>query len=255
MKHVIWLSPFLLLVGCGSPPLQTGLSEHAAQEIAVTLRENGIPATLRMASTGQKGGETWQVEVSGGSEQQIAAWKILGEHGLPRQKVMGLDEVFASGGMIPTAGEEKARLLTGLSGELTRTLELIPGVAHARVHIVLPDNNPLLDKAQQTPATASVFVQYEGDRPPLKEEEIRVLVARGIEGLAPENVGVVLKQFKPGAIPPRQLGPLVVSQWIGLAGLVLSGFSGVCAFALVGLSRFRKHQIDSLERRIAAKSA
>src|SRR6185312_12407518 len=129
-------------------------------------------------------------------------------------KVQGLDDVFSSSGMIPTAGEEKAKLLTGLSGELTRTLQSMPGVVDARVQVVLPDENPLLDKSEQNPPTASVLLRYRGDRSPLTEAEVKSLVAKGIEGLSPDQVAVVLKKVEEHTLPPRYYGPLLVNEWI-----------------------------------------
>ena len=56
----------------------------------------------------------WTVKVKGGSRNVLVAWQVLQDNGLPRQKVKGLEEVFASKGMIPTASEEKARMLKWL---------------------------------------------------------------------------------------------------------------------------------------------
>src|SRR5215472_14338879 len=107
----------LALVGCNQQ-LETGLTESDAQQIVVVLRENGINATAELDPTQKKDAAAWVVNVHGQSDTLVRAWKVLGENGLPRQKVKGLDDVFANAGMIPTAAEEKARLLSGLNGEL-----------------------------------------------------------------------------------------------------------------------------------------
>src|SRR5439155_17175819 len=144
----------------------------------------------------KKENATWQAKTKGGDQNLVLAWRILEENGLPPTKVKGLEDVFASSGMIPTASEEKARLLVGLSGEITRTIKTVAGVVNARVHVVLPENSPLVDKSQWSPPTASVLVKYQGAQLPLKEEEIKNLVARGVEGLQPENVAVVFKKVE-----------------------------------------------------------
>src|SRR6185437_846661 len=144
---------------------------------------------------------TWSVKLKGGSESAVLAWRILEENGLPRQKVKGLAEVFSTTGMIPTASEEKARLLMALSGELSRTLKSIQGIVDARVQIVLPDNSPLLPSDQRNPTTASVLLKYRGGQPPLSEDEVKKLVARGIEGLQPDSVAVVFKRIDPVRVP------------------------------------------------------
>lgn len=254
MRRTLFLLPiFLLLVGC-TRQLDTALSEHEAQELVVTLRENGISAYTEIESTGKKDSPTWQVRVPGNNDQVAAAWNVLRAHGLPREKVPGLNQVFANVGLIPTAGEEKARLLVGLAGELTQTLRSLPGVVDARVHVVLPDNSPLLDKKDQNPTTASVLVRYRGDHSPLKDEEIRALVAKGVEGLSADNVAVILKPVEDKPLPPSRLGPFATNEWITLAALALSGVTGIGALAMVVVSKQRGLRIQRLERLLARSS-
>jgi len=251
IKHFFWILPLLLLASCGSIPLETGLTERDAHDIVVTLRENGLDASTQVEAGDKKGAVTWQVTLGGGNEQRITAWKLLRDSGLPRDKVQGLDDVFSSSGMIPTAGEEKAKLLTGLSGELTRTLQSMPGVVDARVQVVLPDENPLLDKSEQNPPTASVLLRYRGDRSPLTEAEVKSLVAKGIEGLSPDQVAVVLKKVEEHTLPPRYYGPLLVNEWIVGIALVLTCITGIASLALVFVSQRRKRKIIRLEKELA----
>src|SRR5215831_8017600 len=157
LAKVALLACLLGLCGCLSRDLQSGLSEQDAQEIIVVLKQNGLDAYLERETGGDRdSGPAWTVKVKGGSRNLLSAWQIMQDNGLPRQKVKGLEEVFASKGMIPTAGEEKARMLLALSGELTRTLKSVAGVVDARVQVVLPENSPLVDRSQWSPPTASV---------------------------------------------------------------------------------------------------
>jgi type III secretion protein J len=240
----------LLLAGCAQR-LESGLTQDDAQQIVVLLRENGINATAELDPTQKKGSESWLVSVRGQSDTVVRAWKLLNENGLPREKVKGLDDVFANAGMIPTAGEEKARLLSGLDGELTRTLDSISGVADARVQVVLPDNNPLVDRAQQTPPTASVLIQYTSDETPLKEPEVQALVARSIEGLSPTNVGVVFKKITVKPLPREVLGGMSVSGWLEVAALSAAGLGGVASLVVFSLSQKHKFKIKALEKQLA----
>src|SRR5580698_10944238 len=115
MRKVFFCGPllmaFLLSVAACTRQLETGLTENDAQQIVVLLRENGINATTELDPSQKKDAAAWLVNVRGQSDTVVRAWKILNENGLPREKVKGLDDVFANSGMIPTAGEEKARLL------------------------------------------------------------------------------------------------------------------------------------------------
>ena len=153
--------------------------------------------------------------------------------------------------MIPTAVEDKARLVSGLSGELTRTLRSMPGVVDARVHVVLPDTAALIDKKDQNAATASVLVRYRDQTPPLTDDEIRRLVAKGVEGLSAENVTVVQKQSDIKKLPPQMLGPLPASELTLIAALVLCGITSVGALSMLVVSKRRGFEIKRLESRLA----
>ena len=78
----------ILLSGCARQ-IESGLSERDAQEIVVTLRENGIDAFAEADAVGKKDGSIWQVKIRGGGEQAVTAWKVLQENGLPRENVGG----------------------------------------------------------------------------------------------------------------------------------------------------------------------
>jgi type III secretion protein J len=116
VRRLICLLPLLILTAC-SRQLENGLTEKDAQEIVVVLRQHGIEAETQLDAADKKG-STWDVTVKGGSDKLVEAWNVLRENGLPRDKQSGLEDVYANAGMIPTASEEKARLLVGLSGEL-----------------------------------------------------------------------------------------------------------------------------------------
>jgi len=242
----------LFLSGCLTHELQTGLTESDAQEIVVLLNENGIDASPVKAAGEKKGTEKWSVVIHGGDQNLVRAWRVLEENGLPREKDKGLEEVFANSGMIPTATEEKARLLVGISGEISRTLKSVSGVVDARVHVVLPENSPLLDKSEKVPPTASVLLKYRAPDTPLKEEDIKKLVARGVEGLQPENVAVVYKRVDPKRIQDRNLIPALGNQEFLLASLALLGITSAGCLGLVGYGRAMRSKIDKIQLQLQA---
>ncbi len=239
----------LLCTACLKQELQTGLSEQESQEIIVLLKENGIEAAKKLGA-GEKEGATWTVHVKGGDQNLFLAWRILQEHGLPRQKAKGLEEVFASSGLIPTASEEKARLIMGLSGEISRTLKSIAGVVDARVHVVLPENSPLVEKSQWSPTTASVLIKYQGDQPPLQAEEVKQLVAHGVEGLAPDHVAVVFKKVETRSFPPKDLGWYLSSQQVTVSALALLGVTTLGSLFLIFRGRQQRVKYQSLQRQL-----
>jgi type III secretion protein J len=151
-KQIVLLSLTLFLAACMRHELQTGLTEQDAQEIVVLLNENGIDASAAKEVSEKKGEEKWSVLIRGGDQNLAQAWRVLQENGLPREKDKSLEDVFSNSGMIPTATEEKARLLVGVSGEINRTLKSIAGVVDARVLVVLPDSSPLDQISRQSSA-------------------------------------------------------------------------------------------------------
>ena len=244
----------VLLCGCVTHSLRTGLSEQDAQEIVVLLNENGIESSAVKAAGEKKGEEKWSVIVHGGDQSLARAWRVLEENGLPREKDKGLEDVFSNSGMIPTATEEKARLLVGISGEINRALRSVAGVVDAHVLVVLPESSPLLDKTERVPPTASVLIKYRGNDLPLSEEDVKKLVARAVEGLQPENVAVVYKRVEPKQAVNRNLIPLLGNQEFLLAALALLAISSVGCLALVAKSRWQRSKIETLERQLQIAS-
>src|SRR5215467_15893354 len=246
---LLLIACLLPLCGCLSRDLQSGLSEQEAQEIVVVLKQNGLEAfPVREAGSDRDAAPLWTVRVKGGSRNLVAAWQVMQDNGLPRQKVKGLEEVFSNKGMIPTASEEKARMLLGLSGELTRTIKSVTGVVDARVQVVLPENSPLLDKSQWSPPTASVLVKHRGSAPPLTEDEIRNLVARGVEGLQPENVAVVYKRINATPSQNRDIGWYLSDAYVVTGSLGLAALTSIAALLLVFRSQRQKAAIAVLQR-------
>jgi type III secretion protein J len=253
-RTVLLLAASLTLSSCLTKELQSGLTEQDAQEIIVVLKENGIDAVRqREAAADKNAPPSWVVKVKGGDQNLVVAWRVLQEHGLPRQKGKGLEEVFSTTGMIPTASEEKARLLMALSGELARTIKTVAGVVDARVQVVLPENSPLLDKTQWSPTTASVLVRYQGSQPPLAEDEIKKLVARGVEGLQPDNVGVVFKRVDP-VRQPNDVGWYLGNQQLLVLSLALLVVASLGLLVLLYRLRRQRLTIGELQRKLAGAS-
>lgn len=240
----------LLLSACVTHSLQTGLSEQDAQEVVVLLNENGIDSFATKGVSEKKGEEKWDVMIRGGDQNLAKAWRVLEENGLPRQKDKGLEDVFSNSGMIPTATEEKARLLLGTSGEISHTIKSVAGVVDAHVLVVMPDSSPLLDKSDRVPPTASVLVKYRGQNLPLAEDDVKKLVARAVEGLQPENVAVVYKRVEARQPEDRNIIPLLGNQEYLLAALALLAISSIGCIALVAKARWQRSKIDTLQRQL-----
>jgi type III secretion protein J len=227
------LGLLLLLTACKTQ-LNAGLTERQANEETALLLRNGIPASRDVDP--KTGTLTVWVEQSRFAD----AVDLLRAHGLPKQHFDTIADVFKGNGLIVSPAEDRARMIYALDEELSRTISDIDGVLSARVQIVIPDNDPLLQNAP--PASASVFVRYEqGSHVSDLMPQIKMLVAGGVSGLSYDKVQVLLD---PVALPRTDAQPLAMEEVYGLwvyhgsaqvVRLLLAAVVGMIA-ALLGLA-------------------
>jgi type III secretion protein J len=175
----------LLAAGCGLE-LEHGLDERQANQVATLLESQGISAE-KAQEDGQSG--TYKITVA--RADSARAFSLLESHDLPRRGQKGLAETFSGGGILPSAVEERARLGAALAAELERTLEGLPGVTSARVHLALPNVDPLGGDGAKPRPTASVMLKTSSALP-IGDAEVKKLVSGAVNGLQAADVGVVL---------------------------------------------------------------
>jgi type III secretion protein J len=173
----------LLLSACEAE-LYNNLDQRQANEIVATLQQRGIPAQ-RVAV---KGGQYTVVVDKGRFADSIA---ILKEAGLPKEEFQTMGQIFKKDGLVSSPMQERAQMIFALSQELSRTVSEIDGVLSARVHLVLPENDPL--RQQLVPSSASVFIRHRSNTPVGNlVPQVKMLVANGVAGLSYDKVSVVL---------------------------------------------------------------
>lgn len=186
-----WISIVcLLLSGCGSSVLYNALDESEVNQMIAILKQYGISATKLI------GKESCSISVN--QDDFSTAIDLLESQGYPLPKYQTIGEVFKKSGLVSSPLEERVRFMNALSESIAMTLSKIPGVLKARVHIVLPDNDPYAEKT--LPSSAAVFITYRQDS--LVEDyirEIKFLVTNSIEGLDYDKVSVALF---PITLPP-----------------------------------------------------
>jgi type III secretion protein J len=223
---VIQLWAFVMVVvlalGC-SMPIQHGLDETAANEILTSLERAGIPASKNRDDEG-----VFAVVVA--KSDGLRAMELMRSLGLPRGPRVGFGEIYKQPSLVPTPTEERARYVEALAGEIARTLETVEGVVSARVHLVLPEPDPLaVDGKPRIAAQAAVLLKARANRPaPIGERDVQKLVAGSVPGLEPSAVAVVVTPAS--EIPAAQgatlvaLGPLRMtpdSRGVFILGLVV----------------------------------
>ena len=223
----------LLLAACEAE-LYNNLDQRQANEMVATLQQRGIPAQ-RMAV---KGG---QYTVVVDKARFADAINVLKEAGLPKQEFQSMGQVFKKDGLVSSPTQERAQMIFALSQELSRTVSEIDGVLSARVHLVLPENDPL--RQQLVPSSASVFIRHRsstqvGNLVP----QVKMLVANGVAGLSYDKVSVVLvpveaQKAQDIAMAPQDDG-ISSTMWIvfgvGALVLLLAGAGGFMYFRRSG---------------------
>jgi type III secretion protein J len=187
----------LLMAGCGRAVLYGNLSEQQANEVEAVLLAAHVDADKTLAEN-KKG---WSVTVSKGDFPQ--AMQLLKSAGLPAAPFESMGEVFKKEGFVSSPTEERARYLFAMSQELSHTLEEIDGVA-ARVHIALPENDPL-SEGKKSASASVVIIERPGAKLRERETDIKAIVTDGVEGLDDINK-VTVKFFTraPGATAPTE---------------------------------------------------
>jgi type III secretion protein J len=195
----------LLLSACETE-LYNNLDQRQANEIVATLQQRGIPAQRLTV----KGG-TYTVVVDKGRFAESVT--ILKDAGLPRQEFQTMGQVFKKDGLVSSPTQERAQMIFALSQELSRTVSEIDGVLSARVHLVLPENDPL--RQQLIPSSASVFVRHRSNaRVGNLVPQVKMLVANGVAGLAYDKVSVILVPVDSQA--PTQAQDLEMASFFGI---------------------------------------
>ena len=208
--------------------LYSGLDETESNRMVAALASGHIEA--EKVNAGESG---WQLRIE--ERDMPAALEILRQQGLPAERHTSLGAVFQKQGLVATPAEERVRYIFGLSEELSKTLEQIDGVVSARVHVVIPANDPLTEKVK--PSSAAVFIKHQpGTDLQLLVPAVKELVAHSVEGLTYDQVALTLVEAR---------GPLVSSApaprgdaggLFGLSPTALVVFTAVLTLGVLSLA-------------------
>jgi type III secretion protein J len=176
----------LMLAGCGRAVLFADLDEHQANQVEAALLAADVDAEKVLADN-KKG---WKILVE--SADFPHAVEVLRARGLPTDSFDTLGSVFKKEGFVSSPLEERARYLYALSQELAHTLEQIDGVVSARVHIALPQHDPL-DHDDKSASASVVIIEQPGSKVRERETDIKAIVTDSVEGL--DDINKVTVKF------------------------------------------------------------
>lgn len=177
------LAGVMLVRWAGKPDMKMlyqDLGPEEASEITEKLSESGIAYELR------NGGTAIYVP-----KEQVYQLRLdMAKEGLPAGEQGGY-KIFDNEKIGISPFVQTVNLKRALQDELARSIQMVDGVAHARVHIVSSEQTLFTSEAGKT--TASVVLRLKpGYR--LSSQNIAAithLVSGSVEGLASENVTVI----------------------------------------------------------------
>ena len=178
------------LAGCEKEAtLFSGLEEIQANAVMSALLDNGIACEK---VTGDEG--TWNVTIAQGDFARAAT--LCESRGLPRRKFNGVGDVFKKTGMVSSPSEERIRFMDATAQDLSRTISMIDGVVDARVHVVLPENDPFAKNTLPSSTAVAIRSRWDVDLTDTVPQ-IKSLVKNAIEGLAYEKITVTIFPDRP----------------------------------------------------------
>jgi len=189
IRHIVIGILLLALSGCNEQVLYSKLSEQQVNEMVAVLQMAGLSAKKENLGKG-----LFAVTIS--SHHFANAVEHLYAYGYPREQFDSLGNVFKKEGFVSSPLEERARLVYAQSQEMGNTIARIDGVVMARVHLAVPEKNPLNDTIK--PSSASVFIKHRREVDlSASVSQIKSLVVNGVEGLPYDNVTVALFAMEP----------------------------------------------------------
>lgn len=227
----------LVLAGCDSE-LYHDLSERRANEALLVLKQAGLRADKRLEQRGTASRPS-SFALTVPRSDEARALSLLGQRGLPR-----LAERAPSSGskLLFSPTEQRAESAEQLAASLSETLERLPEVAEARVHLALPAPEPLSPLGTPRP-TASVLLKLRAALS-IQPGEVAELIAHAVPGLEVQDVAVVRAPAvpteiaaSPSASPLVAVGPMVVAAESRTLVIVLYGLLVALAALCVALAR------------------
>lgn len=173
-----------LLGGC-KMELYGNLPEAEANRMLALLMLRRIDAEKETTK-----GDTATILVD--RSQFVDAVELLRQNGLPSRHLATIEDLFPPGQLVTSPAQEQAKITFLKEQQLQRMLLSMDGVIEAQVAIA---ETPATGRYDPPIPSASVFIKYSPDRNlEARLAQIRELVVKGVPGLQPENVTVVMQR-------------------------------------------------------------
>ena len=182
-KSGVFIILVAVLASCREDILHN-LSEGEANRLTTLLHDRGITAEKTSQADLR-----WTLSVD--QKAAVDALRFLTTYHLVREN---RDVSRERDGIMSSRDEERRRMAENIGAKLEGTLQAIPGVIEARVHINLPSGDSVLDGSVERKSASSVIVIEDGTN--LPTDEIREVIS-GASGVASRDVGVMITKIPP----------------------------------------------------------
>ena len=183
---ILFLCIALLTSGCDEQILHD-LTEQDANKVLSRLGSGNLNAKKVVQSDGR-----WAIAVSRDAVVPALAYLDTNRVLSPRSPGNGAG---GKGGFVPSREEQWFRYERSVALSIEDSLSTVSGVLEARVHLNLPETDPLFGTRKESIGSGSVLLIVDG-RYGSKDEEIAALVA-GAAGVPAAKVTVLKSQAYP----------------------------------------------------------
>jgi type III secretion protein J len=214
------------LVGC-DVTLARGLRAEEADQISARLNQRGIAATKLDEGAGKP---SYRIEIGANSVEAALGALASGSPAWSRDDTTSPAD---DAPLVPTKSDQQLRSGRALGRDLARSIELLPGVLRARVHVSFPSPNLTLEDpagpAQPAPSVSVLLLLTAAARSGALDDQVRTLIAGAVPGVAASAIAVVESVQGGGAAVScaelARIGPISVTRasettlraWLALA--------------------------------------
>ena len=234
----------VLLAGC-QEQIVHDLSEREANTVISQLSAAHLDARKVQQPDGR-----WAISVD--QDEMIEALSFIETRRVltPREP----RSPSSKGGMIPSREEQWFRYERSVAASIEESLSALPGVLDARVHVNLPDDDPLFGDSARKGGSGSVLLVVDrrfvtgrdevaalvSGAAGLSRDVVRVLTSEAVEPHPPEGDGapVAIASAAPQPLEP-QVPWFFLSWMVGASALVV----GVVVYGVRSLTRRPKRRV------------
>ena len=187
LRYLSFLLMLICLSGCKDKSLLQELDQYQANEVISVLQQHNIRADK--IDNGKKG---FSVTVSESDFTAAVYWVRIYE--LPPRPRVEIAQMFPADALVSSPRAEKARLCSAIEQRLEQSLQTLPGIISARVHISYDIDSGESGRSS-VPVHLSALAVYERGTPlGLQISDIKRFLKNSFADVEYDNISVILSE-------------------------------------------------------------